>query len=68
MAVLLILVTLVIGAQAAHAEGRDRGERVVPACQEDEVIVGTGDFVAGRWTGYRCGPALDDFRVDWWPL
>lgn len=30
------------------------GPRVVPACEEDEVIVGTGDFAGGYWTGYQC--------------
>ena len=33
----------------------------VPVCQEDEVLVGIGDFDKGRWQQYRCGPALDDF-------
>jgi hypothetical protein len=35
--------------------------RQVPRCQEDQVLVGYGQFEAGRWTGYKCGPALDDF-------
>jgi len=35
--------------------------RPVPRCQEDAVLVGEGDFNKGRWTGYVCGPALDDF-------
>ncbi len=34
-----------------------------PHCQEDEVLVGVGDFSDGRWAEYICGPALDDFRV-----
>ena len=33
----------------------------IPACEEDAVIVGIGDFEAGRWSGYECGPARDDF-------
>jgi hypothetical protein len=32
----------------------------LPACPEDAVLVGVGDFDAGRWTAYACGPALDD--------
>lgn len=26
----------------------------VPACQEDEVVVGVGDFDNGYWSGYEC--------------
>ena len=33
----------------------------MPACEEDAVLVGVGDFEAGRWTAYECGPARDDF-------
>lgn len=35
--------------------------RPVPQCQEDHVLLGTGDFDEGRWTSYECGPAADDF-------
>ena len=35
--------------------------RPVPACPEDAVLLGVGDFEAGRWTGYVCGPAVDDY-------
>lgn len=35
----------------------------VPACAEDTVIVGTGDFEHGHWTTYTCGPALDDLAA-----
>ena len=34
--------------------------RVVPTCAEDVVIIGTGNFIRGRWTTYTCGPAVDD--------
>ena len=37
-----------------------RSMRSIPACQEDAVLVGTGDFENGRWTAYDCGPARDD--------
>ena len=33
----------------------------VPQCQEDQVIVGQGQFNDGYWDYYTCGPALDDF-------
>ena len=35
--------------------------RMVPACAEDVVLVGVGDFDRGRWSRYECGPALDSF-------
>ena len=35
----------------------------MPVCEEDQVIVGAGDFEAGRWTAYVCGPALDDIAA-----
>jgi hypothetical protein len=38
-----------------------RTERTVPSCEEDAVIVGTGDFEHGRWTSYVCGPSADHF-------
>lgn len=34
-----------------------------PRCQEDEVLVGVGHFIDGRWTSYVCGPAVDDCEV-----
>ena len=33
----------------------------VPRCAEDVVIVGQGQFEAGLWASYECGPALDDY-------
>jgi len=33
----------------------------LPTCQEDQVLVGQGRFVGGRWERYICGPALDDW-------
>ena len=26
----------------------------LPVCAEDDIIVGTGDFKDGTWTGYTC--------------
>lgn len=37
-------------------------EGLIPACAEDVVLVGAGDFAEGRYERYVCGPALDDFR------
>lgn len=33
----------------------------LPQCEEDAVLIGTGDFDNGRWSAYMCGPAVDDF-------
>lgn len=35
--------------------------RPVPECEEDQVLVGAGSFDHGRWSGYVCGPAADDY-------
>jgi hypothetical protein len=37
------------------------GERTLPRCNEDVVLMGKGSFLNGRWSEYECGPALDDF-------
>ena len=34
----------------------------LPRCNEDEVLIGRGEFEHGRWTRYVCGPAVDDGR------
>ena len=33
----------------------------IPLCQEDEIIVGTGDFDGTYWEEYQC-VAADDFE------
>jgi hypothetical protein len=38
-------------------------EAFMPHCQEDEALVGSGDFENGQWTSYVCGGAVDDY--DW---
>ena len=52
---LAILVTFAIFALV-----RD-GTPTVPACVEDSVIVGFGEYENGYWTHYSCGPAVDDY-------
>ena len=54
---ILILVLVVLGFVAFDLTPI----RMTPSCWEDSVLVGVGDFENGRWTEYRCGPALDDF-------
>jgi hypothetical protein len=39
------------------------GNRFVPRCSEDAVIVGAGKFEGGRWSEYVCGPATDEYAV-----
>ena len=34
-----------------------------PKCQEDQVLVGVGEFEDGRWSGYDCGQAVDDYTT-----
>jgi hypothetical protein len=36
---------------------------LLPRCEEDQVLVGYGDFEHGRWSAYACGPAVDDYEV-----
>jgi hypothetical protein len=33
----------------------------IPKCPEDELLVGTGNFINGHWDAYICGPARDDY-------
>lgn len=41
----------------------------IPACQEDAVIVGTGEFHSdGRWDDYGCGPSWDDLQDSYFEL
>jgi hypothetical protein len=50
-----ILALVVVAALAGASTGR-----AIPRCEEDAVLIGTGDFHAGQWTAYQCGPAVDD--------
>lgn len=34
-----------------------------PLCPEDEVIIGVGNFDAGQWERYVCGPSWDTVRM-----
>lgn len=52
LAVTVLALAAIIAGQTAW--------RQVPVCEEDAVLIGTGDF-DGRYTQYVCGPALDDF-------
>ena len=35
----------------------------IPRCDEDATIVGTGEYAHGRWSGYVCGPSVDDMPL-----
>lgn len=39
----------------------------LPACEEDQVLVGIGEFADGYWTDYACGPAVDDVMPEGQP-
>jgi hypothetical protein len=41
--------------------GFAKSVHIIPICQEDQVLVGRGEFSHGRYDGYECGPALDDY-------
>ena len=58
----LFALTVFLGASVLAADRQARGERQVPQCVEDAVLIGKGDFENGRWTGYECGPAVDDYQ------
>lgn len=36
----------------------------IPECQEDQVLIGQGEFEAGTWDYYICGLSLDDTCYD----
>ena len=36
--------------------------RHIPACEEDQVLLGTGAFHDGRWDEFECGPARDSYH------
>lgn len=43
------------GAGLAIADTAKDAPRVtVPRCEEDEVLIGRGDFERGRWSAYAC--------------
>ena len=63
---MVLFTTLLLLIFAFSYQGRqvEKTHRVVPACQEDAVLIGAGDFDGGRWDWYECGPAVDDFTGD----
>jgi hypothetical protein len=68
-----ILAAVLLAAVLSFGLGYTAGLRTpppVPACQEDAVLIGAGDFepaaephTGGRWSAYVCGPAVDDFEA-----
>lgn len=61
--VLLFVAAVAAMSWAIAADRQASTSRTVPACEEDAVLIGSGDFVAGRWTTYLCGPSADDYVV-----
>ena len=56
---LIVFILLILLVFWGNVE-RDQHRRV-PRCSEDSVLVGTGEFNAGLWDSYSCGPAVDDY-------
>ena len=50
---------LALAFAAGLTVGRDA---TVPRCPEDASLAGVGSFEHGRWSQYRCGPTVDDYR------
>jgi hypothetical protein len=57
LAMLALFAAIQLGAHVARAEA-------IPTCAEDVVIIGIGDYEAGRWSAYVCGPAADDLAAE----
>lgn len=58
--IMVLALALVVGLMLDPNAGVS-GYRLIPRCHEDQVIYGIGDFEAGRYEEYVCGPAMDDF-------
>ena len=57
----LILVTTLVVTSAVKQQADARRDAYMPRCEEDQSLIGTGDFDHGRWTSYTCGPSVDDW-------
>ncbi len=55
--IILALAALLGGSSAALVSDP------MPRCAEDQSIIGAGEFEAGRWTRYECGPSVDDYMT-----
>ena len=57
-----LLAAIVLGATLGLAASRlFPFQPYIPRCQEDAMLIGTGQFEGGAWTAYECGPAVDDY-------
>ncbi|MCG8431039.1 MAG: hypothetical protein MJA29_07690 [Candidatus Omnitrophica bacterium] len=57
---LLLIVTVITGGLATYIAVEAYQAIQYPVCQEDQVLVGYGDFNNGHWDTYICGPAVDN--------
>jgi hypothetical protein len=48
----------------ASGMARAADDSPIPACQEDAVLLGVGQFNHGHWDAYTCGPARDDYNEE----
>lgn len=60
MLTVILTVAVVAGCETVN-NFRTADYRQVTECQEDAVLVGAGDFHAGRYERYECGPSMDDY-------
>lgn len=65
----MLLGLVMLASSAAIVDSAPGGRspvRYIPRCAEDAVLIGAGAFVNGRWSRYRCGPAVDDYSEGGW--
>lgn len=60
---LTLTLGLLTGAHLSRSDNEAKWRDRIPTCQEDAVMIGHGDFHAGRWTHYQCGASVDDYQA-----
>ena len=59
----LMFLAIYLGSRVYDLQYKAWGEaRRIPECQEDATLIGHGDFQAGQWDYYLCGPSVDDYQ------
>lgn len=53
-AVFYVIMTCIVGFFAVGIIAMFQGDNPVPKCQEDEIVVGHGNYANGRWETYQC--------------
>lgn len=52
--IIAICVSSQLGAYVGRNDTEAKWRERVPTCQEDEILIGSGDFAHGRWGQYQC--------------